>query len=311
MAVFRDTTGRPGPSTWEGGTFPTGKDDFPVSGVSWFEAAAYAQFAGKSLPTIGHWALAVDFHVAPLLIPASNFSGKGLARVGSYASIGPFGTYDMAGNAQEWTWNETDDGFRFILGGSWSSPTYQFVDPDAKPPFDRGAANGFRCALYPTPLHESLLAPVARVPRLFDREACGRRGLPDHPQRVCIHRARVEGDHGRGRQQFSLLEEGKGQLFGGLRGERMRAFVFLPKNAEPPYQTLVYHPSAGAQSGHIRQHGGVQPHGIHHSQRPCGDYPIYLGTFDRTPPAAGVDDRGEGAPWSRGSRTFGSRSSTW
>ena len=26
MAVFRDTTGRPGPSTWEGGTFPT--DDF-------------------------------------------------------------------------------------------------------------------------------------------------------------------------------------------------------------------------------------------------------------------------------------------
>ena len=25
MALFRDTTGRPGPSTWEGGTFPTGK----------------------------------------------------------------------------------------------------------------------------------------------------------------------------------------------------------------------------------------------------------------------------------------------
>ena len=29
MAVFRDTTGRPGPSTWEGGTFPTGNDDLP------------------------------------------------------------------------------------------------------------------------------------------------------------------------------------------------------------------------------------------------------------------------------------------
>ena len=123
MAVFRDTTGRPGPSTWEGGTFATGHDDLPVSGVSWYEAAAYAEFVGKSLPTISHWFLAADIRVSPLIIPASNFAGKGLAKVGSYPSIGPFGTYDMAGNAQEWAWNETDDGFRFILGGAWSSPT--------------------------------------------------------------------------------------------------------------------------------------------------------------------------------------------
>ena len=91
MAVFRDTTGRPGPSTWEGGTFPAGNDDLPVSGVSWYEAAAYAEFAGKSLPTISHWFLAADIRVSPLLIPSSNFAGKGLASVGSYSSIGPFG----------------------------------------------------------------------------------------------------------------------------------------------------------------------------------------------------------------------------
>ena len=48
MAVFRDTTGRPGPSTWEGGTFPAGNDDLPVSGVSWYEAAAYAEFAARA-----------------------------------------------------------------------------------------------------------------------------------------------------------------------------------------------------------------------------------------------------------------------
>ena len=94
MAVFRDTTGRPGPSTWEGGTFPTGNDDLPVSGVSWYEAAAYAEFVGKSLPTISHWFLAADIRVSPLLIPSSNFAGKGLASVGSY-STGPFAC-DMA-----------------------------------------------------------------------------------------------------------------------------------------------------------------------------------------------------------------------
>jgi hypothetical protein len=55
MSAFRDATGRPGPSTWEGGTYPAGSDDFPVTGVSWYEAAAYAAFTGKSLPTLAHW----------------------------------------------------------------------------------------------------------------------------------------------------------------------------------------------------------------------------------------------------------------
>ena len=47
---FRDATGRPGPATWKSGTYPDGQADFPVGGVSWYEAAAYAAFAGKSLP---------------------------------------------------------------------------------------------------------------------------------------------------------------------------------------------------------------------------------------------------------------------
>src|SRR4030095_1299203 len=55
MAEFRDATGRPGPATWQLGTYPDGRADFPVNGVSWYEAAAYAEFAGKSLPTVDHW----------------------------------------------------------------------------------------------------------------------------------------------------------------------------------------------------------------------------------------------------------------
>ncbi len=51
MPEFVDSTGRPGPATWEAGTYPTGQEDYPVSGISWFEAAAYAEFVGKSLPT--------------------------------------------------------------------------------------------------------------------------------------------------------------------------------------------------------------------------------------------------------------------
>ena len=57
IAEFLDATGRPGPSTWQVGNFPEGETDFPVTGVSWYEAAAYAEFVGKVLPTVYHMGL--------------------------------------------------------------------------------------------------------------------------------------------------------------------------------------------------------------------------------------------------------------
>ena len=50
MAEFRDATGRPAPAAWQLGTYKEGQADFPVGGVSRYKAAAYAEFAGKSLP---------------------------------------------------------------------------------------------------------------------------------------------------------------------------------------------------------------------------------------------------------------------
>ena len=49
MGHFRDATGRAGPSTWEVGDYPAGHGEFPVTGVSWYEAHAYAEFAKKQI----------------------------------------------------------------------------------------------------------------------------------------------------------------------------------------------------------------------------------------------------------------------
>ena len=73
MAYFQDKTGRPGPAGWEVGDYPAGQDAYPVSGVSWYEAAAYAEYVGKSLPTMYHWNKAASPFLSDLIVPRSNF----------------------------------------------------------------------------------------------------------------------------------------------------------------------------------------------------------------------------------------------
>ena len=148
MKIFVDQTGQPGPATWGNGDFPKGQEDYPVGGVSWYEAAAYAEFAGKRLPTVYHWSLAAgDLSRVDIgfLIPLSNFGGKGPAPVGTHQGMTRHGIYDMAGNVKEWCFNEAPEGYRVIAGGGWNEPQYMFSGADKYPPFFREANFGFRC----------------------------------------------------------------------------------------------------------------------------------------------------------------------
>src|SRR3954471_12052481 len=121
MARFVDKTGRHGPASWEGGTYSSGQADYPVIGVSWYEAAAYATYAGGQLPTIYHWSRAAFTWAGAAIVPESNFGKGGIAPVGQYRGVGPSGTADMAGNAREWCYNQTGSE-RYILGGGWDDP---------------------------------------------------------------------------------------------------------------------------------------------------------------------------------------------
>lgn len=52
---FVDRTGVSAPASWSDGQFPEGESQLPVVGVSWYEAAAYARWVGKRLPTDAEW----------------------------------------------------------------------------------------------------------------------------------------------------------------------------------------------------------------------------------------------------------------
>ena len=152
VALFHDATGRPGPATWEVGDYPKGREKYPVAGVSWYEAAAYAEFAGKNLPTAYHWTLASQSAgYTPLISAGSNFRSEGTQPVGGEGTLSGFGTTDMAGNVKEWCLNETRDAKRLIMGGGFGEPNYMFTHTDAQSPWDRRANFGFRCVKLDSP----------------------------------------------------------------------------------------------------------------------------------------------------------------
>jgi tRNA A-37 threonylcarbamoyl transferase component Bud32/dienelactone hydrolase len=249
LKYFVDATGRPGPANWELGTFPEGQEKYPVSGVSWFEAAAFVEFSGNSLPTVYHWFKASDYRSSSEILPLSNFGDGGPAPVGTHQGLSRCGAFDMAGNVREWCFNESGSQ-RFIRGGAWSDPQYMFYQLDAKSPFDRSPTNGFRCVKY---LASSPSLMKAQEPVLLKpaRDYSKERPVADAIFRIykdLYSYDKVDLD-----PEITITDESpkhwiKQKIYynAARRGERMFAYLFLPKDASPPYQTLIYFPGAGA-----------------------------------------------------------------
>ncbi len=128
VSMFKDRTGNFGPANWTDGRFPEGEANFPVDGVSWFEAAAYAKYRGKVLPSVQHWRFFSVSTDPQTVLRFCNFSGR-ISKVGTRSGTGYHGAKDVYGNVSEWCSNSNENGLRVLNGAAANDPDYLFWCP--------------------------------------------------------------------------------------------------------------------------------------------------------------------------------------
>ncbi len=260
LQELTDRTGLPGPRSWSNQEFPEGKSEHPVTDITWYEAAAYAEFAGKKLPTIFQWEKAARagalVHVEGVVLPwglvnmkeniarRANFKGRGTTPVHSYEfGLSPYGCYNMAGNVKEWCMNEATTGY-FTAGGSWQDPSYLFAHYGVFAGFYSSNALGFRCVraatdttVEPSDMKISVArrtpsyAPVAEKTLRSFLNFYQYDAKPLNPQML---ETKETPDWTRHKIGFA---------------ERILAYLYLPKRAAPPYQCLSFIPHGGVFEG--------------------------------------------------------------
>jgi len=252
--IMIDSTGMTGPAGWEVGTYLQGTENKPVTGISWYEALAYARYKGNILPPMYHWAKAafppdeIISPISPKLLKTSNFSRERIEDIGQ--GEGAYGTFDMAGNAKEWVWN-IFGGRGLTLGGAFDEPTYLASQTSPQPRMDRSLKNGFRTA--------RLINPRDLNPFGDPIETQAPKDLsfykPMSDEVFKVYSRSFEVDSSKPKSKVIYVDDShpiwikeRISIEVGYNEEMMDMLIFKPKNSFGPSSPVVIHPGSNYYS---------------------------------------------------------------
>jgi serine/threonine protein kinase len=294
---FTDRTGLPGPRSWTYQNYPAGMDEHPVTDVSYFEAAAYAEFRGKKLPTIFQWEKAARngrySHSHLAIMPwgvlegnksvegRANFLGSGTMPVDSFEyGISGSGAYNMAGNVSEWIANQIGDGYG-TAGGSWKDVSYLFANFGNFPAGFASDAVGFRCVKNASETDQGSFA--------IDVGRSTQKLKPTDPTEARAIRRLYLYDKQELRPEIVETKETDAWRHESIRfqsaGESVTAHLYLPKNARAPYQPIMYIPS-GAVSAGLTVTQEIEAHAAPYIKAGRAVYSVVLRGYRERPPVA-------------------------
>jgi eukaryotic-like serine/threonine-protein kinase len=185
---------------------------------------------------------------------------------------------------KEWVWTEAESGKRYVLCGAWDEATYMFIDPDAQSPFLRAANIGFRCVKYldPAALPNEAMAPMPSPRRDLSKEKPvsdavfqAYRGLYTYdkaPLNAAAEPFGPEEDDWKAEKITYDAAYGK---------ERAVAYLFIPKKAKPPYQTVIFYPGSSALTMRKFYFNTTWGLGAILRSGRAVIYPVYKSTFER------------------------------
>ena len=251
-----DRTGLDGPRDWVNQGFPSERGRHPVAGVTWYEARAFCEWAGKRLPTVFEWEkTARDGRNSRsgVLMPwgyehsttasglRANFNSDGSTPVDAFPfGISPWGAYGMAGNVREWMGNVSGS-HRVTAGGSWQGPSYLYPAYANEDPAFTSAGLGFRCARSDGPGDQGA-GPIdleVPAPVYTSVDSATFRTLLEH-----YRYDPVPPD-----PRLTGVEEGEAWSreriwIDGPSGDSILLYLYTPASAAPPFQTLVFVPGS-------------------------------------------------------------------
>ena len=285
MLIFVDKSGLNGPSTWSNGTYRSGQGNYPVMGVSWYEARAYAKWAGKTLPTIYHWYKAAMFWgESGAISPRSNFSGSP-SEVGKYSIFSSYGCYDMAGNAREWGTNPHKNGNRSVMGGGYDDDTYYFTDNFSQHPINRYKTNGFRCVIIPE--NETNLASADTLIQSFTRDFYAHKPISDEVFKIYNGMFKYD----KFPLNIKIIKDSEKvndawqkkvvEIDAAYNKERLPLNIFTPTNSNPPHKTVIYVPGSNAITTRNSQNFSANYFGFLLRSGYAVIQPIFKGTYER------------------------------